>query len=107
MSSLGQELVDYLAALADARQPIKKNVVKLLALKDQYGAVSLISAIVKAASHRAYGADYIENILRQEKMPQKNHPPVKLKNDELNNIKLSEPLLADYDAYILKKRKEE
>jgi transposase len=107
LSSLGQELVDYLAALADARQPIKKNVVKLLALKDQYGAVSLISAIVKATSHRAYGADYIENILRQEKMPQKHHLPVKLKNDELNNIKLSEPLLADYDAYILKKRKEE
>jgi len=57
--------------------------------------------------HKAYGADYIENILHQGKMPPRYHPPVKLKNDELNNIRLPEPSLADYDAYILKMRKEE
>ena len=107
LSSLGQETVDYLAAIADARQPIKKNVIRLLQLKDQYDAVSLIGAIRKAMAHKAYGADYIENILHQEKMPPRYHPPVKLKNDELNNIRLPEPSLADYDAYILKRRKEE
>ena len=107
LSSLGQEAVDYLAALVDARQPIKKNVARLLRIKDRYGAVSLIGAIRKAMAHKAYGADYIENILYQEKTPQKNHPPVKLKNEKLNNIRLPEPSLADYDAYILKKRKEE
>jgi len=52
-------------------------------------------------AHKAYGADYIENILRQGKMPPKQHPPVKLKNEDLNNIRLPEPSLADYDAYIL------
>jgi len=107
LSSLGQEAVDYLAALVDARQPIKKNVVKLLQIKDQYDVVSLIGAIRKAMAHKAYGADYIENILHQEKTPKKQHPPVKLKNEDLNNIRLLEPSLADYDAYILKKRKEE
>jgi len=107
LSSLGQETIDYLAALADARQPIKKNVVRLLQLKDQYAAVSLIGAIRKAMAHKAYGADYVENILRQEKTPPKQRLPVKLKNDELNNIRLPEPSLADYDAYILKRRKEE
>jgi len=40
-------------------------------------------------------------------MPPRYHLPVKLKNDELNNIRLPEPSLADYDAYILKRRKEE
>ena len=104
-SSLGPEAVDYLAALANARQLIRKNVLKLLQLKDQYGVVSLLSAIAKASLHKAYGADYIENILRQEKTPPKQHPPVKLKNEELNNIRLSEPSLADYDAYIIKRRK--
>lgn len=107
LSSLGQEAVDYLAALVDARQPIKKSVLKLLQLKDHYGAVSLLCAIRKAMLHKAYGADYIENILRQEKTPPKQHPPVKLKNEDLNNIRLPEPSLADYDAYILKRRKEE
>ncbi|MFZ3116222.1 MAG: IS21 family transposase [Syntrophales bacterium] len=105
--SLGQEAVDYLAALVNARQLIKKNVLKLLQLKDQYGAGSLLCAIRKAVLHKAYGADYIENILRQEKTPPKQHPPVKLKNEDLNNIRLPEPSLADYDAYILKRRKEE
>ena len=106
LSSLGQEAIDYLAGLAETRLPIKKNAAKLLELKDQYSVASLIDAIKKALAHRAYGADYIENILRQEHMPKKNHPPVKLKNDELNNIRLQEPSLADYDAYILKRRKE-
>ena len=105
--SLGPEAVDYLAALVNARQLIKKNVLKLLQLKDQYGAGSLLCAIRKAVLHKAYGADYIENILRQEKTPPKQHPPVKLKNEDLNNIRLPEPSLADYDAYILKRRKEE
>ena len=67
----------------------------------------VIGAIRKAMVHKAYGADYIENILHQEKMPPRYHLPVKLKNDELNNIRLPEPSLADYDAYILKRRKEE
>ena len=65
-SSLGQEAVDYLHALAQAGQPIKKNISKLLSLKDDYGAVSVIYAIKKALVHNAIGADYIENILYLE-----------------------------------------
>jgi hypothetical protein len=64
--SLGQEARDYLEALAQASQPIKKNVSRLLSLKDEYGTLSLIHAIKKALHHKAYGADYIENILYQE-----------------------------------------
>ena len=58
-SSLGSEAVAYLEALAQARQPIKKNVSKLLCLKDDYGPVSVIYAIKKALIHNAIGADYI------------------------------------------------
>ena len=107
VSSLGQETVDYLAALVDARQPIKKTAVKLLKLKERYGLEPLLGAIRKAMAHKAYGADYIENILHQEQTPPKQHPPVKLKKEDLNHIRLVEPSLADYDAYILKKRSEE
>jgi transposase len=104
-SSLGQQAVEYLQALVEAKLPIKKNVSKLLSLKDEYGAVSVIYAIKKALVHNAIGADYIENILYQEMTPQKSHPPVRLKNKALNKIRLPEPSLAEYDAHVLKRRK--
>jgi len=75
-----------------------------LTLKDEYGEAALICAIRKAIAHKAYGAEYIRNILHQESTPKKQHPPVRLKNEELNHIRLAEPLLAEYDAYILKIR---
>ncbi len=103
--SLGHEAEDYLNAIASSGQPIKKNVTRLLSFKDEYGALSLIHAINKALQYKAYGADYIENILYQEMTPQKLHQSVKLKDDALNRIRLSEPCLADYDSYALVKRR--
>ena len=85
--------------------PIKKNVTKLLSLNDQYGTSLLIWAIRKALCFNAYGAEYIENILYQNSSPPKNHPPVRLKDDQLNTITLTQPCLANYDAHILKKDK--
>jgi transposase len=104
-SSLGSEAVAYLEALARAKQPIKKNVSKLLALKDDYGAVSVIYAIKKALLHNAIGADYIENILYQEMTPKRQHPPVRLKKEALNHIRLPEPSLVEYDAHVIKRIK--
>ena len=103
-SSLGQQARDYLDALTEARQPIKKNVSRLLSLKDEYGAPSLLYAIKKSLAHKAYGAGYIENILYQEMTPKNHHQPVKLKDQTLNQIRLTEPSLADYDTHILKRR---
>jgi len=65
----------------------------------------LIEAIKKASLHHAYGAHYVENILYQEMTPKKNHPPVKVKRQELNRIRLEEPSLARYDAFVIKRRK--
>jgi hypothetical protein len=104
-SSLGQEAVEYLEAMARARQPLKKSVSKLLGLKEDYGAVSVIYAIKKALIYNAIGADYIENILYQEMTPKKHHPPVRLKKESLNNIRLSEPSLAEYDTHVIKRSK--
>ncbi len=69
-ASLGNEAADYLKLLA--QQPIRKSVIKMPGLKDEYGTSSLIHAIRKAIGFKAYGADYIENILYQEMTPQKN-----------------------------------
>jgi len=106
-ASLGTDARTYLQGMLDANTPIKKNIVKILALKNEYGTAAVITAIRKALVFNAYGADYIENILYQEMTPQKYHPPVKLKKDDLNRITLTEPSLADYDAHVLKRRKKD
>ena len=62
-------------------------------------------AIKKASLHNAYGAHYIENILYQEMTPKKNHPPVKVKHESLNHIRLQQPSLAQYDAFVIRRRK--
>ncbi len=103
--SLGEVAKTYLERLSDTKQPIKKNLKKLLTLKDEYGPYALIEAIKKATLHNAYGAHYIENILYQEMTPKTNHPPVKLKCENLNNIRLEQPCLAEYDAFVVKRRK--
>ena len=74
-------------------------------MKDQYGLTALIYAMDKAMAHNAFGADYIENILHQEMTPKRTHPKVKLKDDDLNQIRLKQPCLAEYDSIILKRRK--
>jgi len=103
--SLGQEAVDYLEKLTDASQPLKKTVAHLLQLQDKYGASSLIYALRKALAHKLYGSEYVENILHQEMTPAVRHRPVALKNQELNQIRLPQPNLAEYDALALSRRK--
>lgn len=102
--SLGEEAKTYLEHLSAAHEPLKKTLEKLLALKDEYGPYALIQAIKRATLHNAYGAHYIENILYQEMTPQTPHPPVRLKQEKLNRIRLEEPSLAEYDAFIIKRR---
>ena len=102
--SLGEEAKTYLERLSATHEPLKKNLEKLLALKDQYGPYALIEAIKRATIHNAYGAHYIENILYQQMTPKTHHPPVKLKDEKLNRIRLEQPSLAEYDAFVIKRR---
>nr|WP_320192651.1 hypothetical protein [uncultured Desulfobacter sp.] len=55
--------------------------------------------------HKLYGAAYVQNLLNQETSPSLALPPVMLKNEELNEIRLPEPNLAEYDAIALRRRK--
>jgi transposase len=102
--SLGEAAKDYFERMAGANLPVRKNVQRLLYLKDEYGAHAILEAMKRAAAHNAYGAHYIENILYQQMTPQRSHPPVTLKQQELNRIRLEEPSLTDYDSFVVKKR---
>ena len=101
--SLGDIAKQYLEHLATTNEPLQKQTKKLLALKDDYGAQALLDAMQRATLHQAFGAHYIENILYQEMTPQRQHPPVRLKQPHLNQIRLEEPTLADYDAFVIKR----
>ena len=101
--SLGEIAKGYLEHLATTNEPLAKQVKKLLALKDDYGTQALLDAMQRAMLHQDFGAHYIENILYQEMTPQRQHPPVRLKQAHLNQIRLEEPTLADYDAFVIKR----
>jgi transposase len=103
--SLGQPAADYLEQLQKAHQPIKKTVSKLLKLKDVYGETIVLEAVMKATNRKLYGAEYVENIIYQEIAPKKHHDPVRLKNPDLNQIRLESPCLEDYDVIAIKARR--
>ncbi|MCP3921723.1 MAG: IS21 family transposase [Desulfobacterales bacterium] len=103
--SLGQTALDYLNELEKTGSPLKKDIIQIMTLKDEYGDSSIIIALNKALDLKLYGADYIQNILYQKMTPKTCHPPVRLKEDRFNEIRLCSPNLAEYDALVLKKRK--
>lgn len=104
-ASLGEEARQYLEAIAQANIPLLKDVQRALALLDRFGTESLLLAIRQALTHRALGAAYLENILRQIAKPATSHQPVRLDNERLNRIRLEQPILADYDTFALARRK--
>jgi transposase len=105
LMSLGEDAKVYVEHLAETGGPLRKNVTRLLALKEDYGSEALLHAVRRALAHRAFGADYIENILYQDMTPTRLHPPVRIENHEaLNRIRLQEPSLADYDTFVATRR---
>lgn len=102
--SLGEVALQYLKQLTDSGLPIRKNIKQLLILQDEYGDTSLLYGLKKALEKKLYGADYVRNILYQEMTPVCEHPPVQLKQENLNDIRLTTPALADYDSIAIKRR---
>jgi predicted component of type VI protein secretion system len=78
----------------------------LLELARHYGPAAVTAALAQAQAARAFGADYIANILRQQHSPRPLEPPLKLKDPELNQLATDPLSLLDYDALILTPRRE-
>ena len=101
--ALGETAKRSLEHLATANEPLKKQVKKLLALQDDYGPQALLDAMQRAPLQQAFGAHDSENMLYQEMPPQRQQPPVRRKQAQLNEIQLEDPALADYDALVIKR----
>jgi transposase len=106
-SDCSQETVEaYLRGLADSNRSLSRQITELLQLIRQYGPEAVAGALQRASTARAYGADYVANLLRQQLSPRDPQPPLQLRDPELNQL-VTDPLsLLDYDAFILDARKE-
>jgi hypothetical protein len=95
-----------LRRLADTDRSLARQVRELLLLIRDYGPEAVAAALQKAHAARAFGADYIANILRQQQSRREAQPPLRLKDPELNQLATDPLSLAEYDAFILRSRKE-
>ena len=57
-----------------------------LELIRDYGPAAVSQAMQRAYTARAFGADYIANILRQQQARREVQPPVRLRQPELNEL---------------------
>ena len=96
----------YLRDMADADRSLGRQISELLELIRQYGPEDVADAIGKAAKARAYGADYVANILRQQRSPRRPQPPLRLRDPLLNELATDPISLLEYDAFILDDGKE-
>lgn len=103
---LGPIAESYLRQLADTDRSLVRQVRELFELIRDYGPEAVSSAMQKAHAARAFGADYIANILRQQQTRRDLQPPVRLRQPELNDLATDPLSLAGYDAFILQSRKE-
>ena len=96
----------YLRDMAETDRALGRQILELLELVRQYGPEDVAAAIEKAAQARAFGADYVTNILRQQRAPRRPQPPLKLRDPQLNELAPDPISLLEYDAFILESGKE-
>ena len=103
---LGPASEEYLRRLATTDRSLTRQVRELLTLIREYGPDAVATALAKAHAAGAFGADYIANILRQQQSRRNVQPPLCLKDPALNQLATDPLSLAEYDAFILRSRKE-
>jgi hypothetical protein len=91
----------YLRDMADTDGSLSRQIQELLELIRQYGPEDVAGAIERAASARAFGADYVANILCQQRSPRRPQPPLRLRDPLLNELSTDPISLREYDAFIL------
>lgn len=92
---------DYLKGLVHAEVALYRHLRRILALADLYGTALVAAALGHALSHRAFGADYIDRIVHEQRRrhqePEPLSPAAFVKSPELFDITLPDIDLALYD----------
>src|SRR5215469_9799445 len=106
ISWLGPASESYLRRLADTDRSLTRQVRELLLLVREYGPDAVTAAVSQAHAAGAFGADYIANLLRQQRMRRDVQPPLRFQNPQLNELATDPLSLADYDSFILRCKKD-
>jgi transposase len=102
VTQLGARAAEYLRNLAcQSDRALPRQIAELNELVRHYGSEAVAQAIDKASAARAFGSDYIANILRQQSSPRSVEPPVRLKDPRLNDLTTDQLSLLEYDALLL------
>ena len=96
----------YLRAMADTDRSFSRQLSELLELVRQYGPDVVAGALEKASVARAFGADYVANLVRQQQWPRRPQPPLQLRDPQWNELVPDPVSLLAYDAFILESGKD-
>lgn len=106
LALLGPACEQYLRRLADTDRCLSRQVREMLELIREYGPEAVTAAVSQAHAAGAFGSDYIANLLRQHAQRRDVQPPLQLRDPELNQLATDPLSLADYDAFILRSKKD-
>lgn len=73
--AIGDGAEAYLKGLARTEISLYHHVRRILALSDRYGRADVHHALLHAAKHGAFGADYVERIVHEERRRRRAGPP--------------------------------
>jgi hypothetical protein len=102
---LGKTAEDYLHELAGSDRILSRQIRELIDLVREYGPDPVRAALQKAQKARAFGADYVANILYQNFTSRSPQPRLELKDPRLNQLTIHPVSLHEYDELILTQRK--
>ena len=97
LQGLGDVAAAYFKILAANGRSLRKEIERLVLLSELWGYPPTREAIAEVMATGHVGAEYVEYVLRHKKGLLRGPAPLKLGNEELDGIRLSEPDLILYD----------
>jgi hypothetical protein len=76
----------YLRDMADTDRALSRQLTEIFGTGSPVWTEPVADAIAKASAARAFGADYVANILRQQQSPRQTQPPLRLRDPRLNEL---------------------
>ena len=97
LQGLGEVAAEYFKILAANGRSLRKEIERLVLLSELWGDSPTREAMAEVMATGHVGAEYVEYVLRHKKGLTQGPAPLRLGNEELDGIHLSEPDLAFYD----------
>lgn len=97
LQCLGDVAAEYFKILAANGRSLRKEIERLVLLSELWGDSPTREALSEVMATGHVGAEYVEYILRHKKGLSCGPAPLRLGNEELDGIRLSEPDLSFYD----------